>query len=82
MSSSSRDFNPPGMLDLDGLRCRLKCSRRHVYRLLDAGLLPKPLRLGKLVRWDSTAIEAWINQGCPPMDGSGKGQEGQTNART
>ncbi len=41
------------------------CSPRHVYRLADADRMPRPLRLGSLVRWDLDAIDQWIRAGCP-----------------
>lgn len=41
------------------------CSTRHVYRLADAGRMPRPLRLGSLVRWRRTELAAWIASGCP-----------------
>lgn len=43
----------------------LNCSVRHVYRLADAGQMPRPVRLGALVRWNRTVIDAWITSGCP-----------------
>lgn len=43
----------------------LNCSQRHVYRLTDRSALPKPVRLGALVRWNRTQIEQWIASGCP-----------------
>lgn len=43
----------------------LACSPRHVYRLADADRMPRPLRLGTLVRWDLDAIDQWIRAGCP-----------------
>jgi len=48
-----------GMLDV---------STRHVYRLKDAGLMPKPLKLGGSNRWDRNAILQWIAAGCPRCD--------------
>ena len=49
----------------------LDCSTRHVYRLSDSGRMPKPIKLGSLVRWSlrtgdpMTGIEDWIEAGCP-----------------
>jgi len=43
----------------------LACSTRHVYRLADSDRMPRPLRLGSLVRWDLDAIDQWIRTGCP-----------------
>jgi len=44
------------------------CSTRHVFRLADAGRMPKPVKLGSLVRWRRAELEAWIGAGCPPRD--------------
>lgn len=54
------------LLDVIEMAALLGCSSRHVYRLADAGHMPRPVKLGALVRWDRTAIEAWIADGCPP----------------
>ena len=45
----------------------LGCSPRHVYRLSDSGQMPRPLRLGSLVRWSEKSIETWIFDGCRPV---------------
>ncbi len=49
----------------------LGCSVRHIQRLNDAGRMPRPVRLGHLVRWRRTEIEAWIKEGCPSRVGGG-----------
>ena len=41
------------------------CSTRHVYRLADAGRMPCPIKLGTLVRWRRSELQAWIDSGCP-----------------
>ena len=53
------------MLDVRGVAALLSCSARHVYRLADAGRMPRPVKLGHLVRWRRAEIIAWIEQGCP-----------------
>ncbi|MDB4733494.1 helix-turn-helix domain-containing protein [Planctomicrobium sp.] len=45
----------------------LGCSQRHVYRLCDSELMPQPIRLRSLVRWNRVELEDWIAQGCPPV---------------
>ena len=45
----------------------LGCSTRHVYRLSDAGRMPRPVRLGSLVRWSKSSLEDWIADGCKPV---------------
>jgi excisionase family DNA binding protein len=57
--------SPSGMLGVKDVAQLLSCSSRHVYRLCDGGLMPRPVKLGALVRWDRRAIEQWIAAGCP-----------------
>ena len=58
---------PPGLdplLSIDDLTCVLSVSRRAVERLRSAGKLPRPdLHVGKLPRWRSATIKAWIERG-------------------
>ncbi|MCK4873826.1 MAG: helix-turn-helix domain-containing protein [Phycisphaerales bacterium] len=44
----------------------LKCSARTVYRLADAGRIPRPVKLGALVRWRAGELSQWIADGCLP----------------
>jgi excisionase family DNA binding protein len=48
------------------------CSVRHVYRLADAGRMPRPVKLGTLVRWRRAELEAWIDAGCPSQQPGGR----------
>ena len=43
------------------------CSTRHVYRLADAGRMPRPIRLGSLVRWSRAELMTWLDSGCQPV---------------
>lgn len=58
----------PILIDIRQLASLLSCSTRHVRRLVDAGRLMPPIRLGTLPRWDRHAIARWIATGCPPLD--------------
>ena len=51
----------------------LRCSRRHIYRMSDAGRMPRPRKLNSLVRWSREEIERWIEQGCPDVRQTKKG---------
>ena len=57
----------PALLDVRAVAMLLDCSPRHVYRMSDAGRMPKPVRVGALVRWNRAALEAWIADGCPAV---------------
>jgi excisionase family DNA binding protein len=62
------------MVDVRAVADLLNCSKRHVYRMSDGGLMPPPVKLGALVRWRRREIEEWISNGCKPVRTvSGKG---------
>ena len=42
--------------------CSISASM--LYKLNVAGVLPTPLKLGKLLRWKRQDILEWIDQGC------------------
>lgn len=54
-----------GMLDVGEVAKLLSCSTRHIYRLADSGRMPRPVKLGALVRWSQNVIMDWIDRGCP-----------------
>lgn len=53
------------LLDVRSVAQLLNCSTRHVIRLADAGLMPSPVRIGRLTRWPLRSVEDWIGAGCP-----------------
>ncbi len=56
------------LLDARTVAGLLSCSRRNIYRLSDGGLMPRPIKLGRLTRWRRSEVEDWIAEGCPkPM---------------
>ena len=60
-STCSDRIESNGVLqDVRQLSETLNCSTRHIYRLVDSGKMPKPVRLGSLVRWPRAVIEEWI----------------------
>lgn len=55
------------LLDVKQVGQMLGCSARHVYRLCDAGRMPRPVHLGALVRWRRQELDAWLEAGCPDL---------------
>src|SRR4051794_24479932 len=51
----------------------LSCSGRHVWRLVDAGLMPAPLQIGRLRRWRVGTLRAWIRDGARPVRDNRRG---------
>ena len=66
------DRQQAALLSVDQLAKLLNCSARHCYRLADAGRLPRPVKLGSLVRWRADEIANWIDDGCPSMRKGGR----------
>jgi len=46
----------------------LGISRAHVFKLHSGGRLPRPIRLGRAVRWPRKDLEEWLAAGAPPRD--------------
>lgn len=44
---------------------RLGVSLRHLRRLDSAGKVPRPIRLGRSVRWPLAEINRWMDAGAP-----------------
>ena len=63
--------SPAIMLDIQQVADILRCSPRHVQRLADAEKMPRPVRLGNLLRWQKLAIEEWVSAGCPTSESRG-----------
>ena len=56
---------PSVLLSVKAVAAMLGCSWRHVYRLADAGRMPRPVKLGALVRWSRAELDQWVADGCP-----------------
>jgi excisionase family DNA binding protein len=61
------------LLTVDEVAELLRVSPRHVYRLVDGGRMPRPLKLGGARRWDREAVNDWILSGCPAMPSAKRG---------
>ncbi|MCY2968092.1 MAG: hypothetical protein NT069_31420 [Planctomycetota bacterium] len=65
---TNKEFEPTTgekLLDVRCVRQLLNCSERHIWRMADRGLMPRPRKLGALCRWPLTELEDWIAAGCP-----------------
>jgi prophage regulatory protein len=71
----SRSIPDRRLLSVDDVAAMLSISGRHVYRLADAGRMPRPVKLGGAVRWDRLAIADWIAAGCPATQSAKGGRQ-------
>jgi predicted DNA-binding transcriptional regulator AlpA len=60
------------LIDAKEVGVRLGCSWRTVLRLADRGAMPRGFKLGALRKWDADQIERWINDGCRPVQPTGR----------
>ena len=52
-------FTPPQLAK------RLQIGVRTLYRLVDQGMVPRPVKFGHNVRFLENDIQAWLSAGCP-----------------
>lgn len=54
----------PRFLTANACAARYGFSPAHWRRLVDAGKAPRPVKLGRLVRWQIRTLEEWEAMGC------------------
>lgn len=57
--------DPGQLVGMQELAKLLGCAPRTIYRLTDGGRMPRPRKLGGLVRWSLAEIRKWVEDGCP-----------------
>lgn len=53
------------LIPADKFAVMLGVSERTLWRLLSAGKVPGPVRIGRNTRWRLTEVREWIERGCP-----------------
>ena len=71
----------PALIDVKAVAALLGCSTRHVTRLEEAKQMPPSIKLGRLSRWNRTAIEEWIAAGAPPPRSPATGSPRRSRTR-
>lgn len=56
------------LLDISDVATTLKCSHPTIARMVKERRIPKPLKIGAMVRWRRSDIEEWVAQGCPKYE--------------
>jgi excisionase family DNA binding protein len=49
-----------GTYDVPDIAALLKCSERHVRRMIDAREIPGLIRVGRLVRFSKRIVDDWL----------------------
>lgn len=53
------------LIGVDAVADALGVSKRQVWRLRDMDRMPRPVCIGKSVRWREGELSDWIAAGCP-----------------
>lgn len=69
---ATEDREQAVLLDVQAVAQMLGCSPRHCYRLADGGRMPRPIKLGALVRWRRQQLLDWLDAGCPDIRRAGR----------
>jgi excisionase family DNA binding protein len=64
-SKMSLDVEVPILASAADVAQMLQLSSRTIARMNSSGKLPRPIRLGRSVRFSRNEIQAWIDAGCP-----------------
>jgi predicted DNA-binding transcriptional regulator AlpA len=59
------------LIDVEGVAQMCLCSSDTIRRWASCGRMPKPFKVGTLVRWKRSVILDWIDGGCQPLKGAG-----------
>jgi excisionase family DNA binding protein len=55
----------PILISAEELAKLMQVSERTLWRLLSAGKVPQPVRIGRNTRWRYAEVREWIEKGCP-----------------
>jgi len=50
------------LLTINDLTRILRCSKRHVWRLVEKGDMPPPIKIGSASRWKTESINNWLKE--------------------
>jgi excisionase family DNA binding protein len=54
----------PQLIRAEDVARMMGVSERTLWRLLSAGKLPQPVRIGRSTRWRLAEVRQWIEGGC------------------
>ena len=66
MDKAAVESDETMLFDANGAARVCAMSRTAWYKRMACGQVPRPVRIGGLVRWRRRELEDWIAAGCPP----------------
>ncbi len=64
-SARRDDGQDNGFLTIKEASAYCKISESNFYKLNRKGLVPKPVKIGTILRWRKSDLVAWVAAGCP-----------------
>jgi prophage regulatory protein len=61
MQTEATAQNADRFLRSDDIRARLNISDATLWRLIQRGDFPKPIKLGRMARWSESVVAAWMD---------------------
>jgi len=52
----------PALLDVEAAAYMLAISTRTIWRLLEQGSFPQPVRIGRATRWRTSDVERFVDE--------------------
>lgn len=62
MTDTTQSLLSDKMVDMAFITKYTGCSDKWFYKLIQGGLFPKPIKMGRSSRWLKSEIEAWVQQ--------------------
>lgn len=62
MTDTTRSLLSDKMVDMAFITEFTGCSDKWFYKLIQEGLLPKPIKLGRSSRWLKSEVEEWVQK--------------------
>ncbi|MFM9939431.1 MAG: helix-turn-helix transcriptional regulator [Hyphomicrobiaceae bacterium] len=74
ISGTSCSASEVALQSIKEVTSRISISRAQIYRLVDAGTFPRPVKIcGGRIAWVKSEIDGWINQRVAARDASAPG---------
>jgi predicted DNA-binding transcriptional regulator AlpA len=72
MAPTQHSLAPPELLSAQAVSRMLGIGTRSLWRYIAAGKVPRPVRIGRAVRWRRLELDDWIKAGCPQSKQGGQ----------
>ena len=65
VTDAEQAIDEPTLVDAATVARLLSISASSFWKLNAEGVVPAPLRFGRITRWNKEELRCWVNSGCP-----------------